>query len=221
MAIASVADLPGRAVAGRQSSAPASTRRPRTCTSSCSGSTASPRSCSRPRSRSARSSSPTAGSSSTPSPRSCTRPGSSSARSCSRAGSGSWRRPGARSPAPRPTSAIRAIGTRRTSFRIRPAFAVRTAAFREFIRLMVPRMFSVADRAADRHLLHRSSRPGSASARVASLNFGLDYQVLPVSLIGVSFSLAVFPVLSAAFADGDGAGVPGGPRPQPRDHRAS
>ena len=40
--------------------------------------------------------------------------------------------------------AIRAIGTTRTSFRIRPAFAVRTAAFREFVRLMIPRMFSVA-----------------------------------------------------------------------------
>ena len=39
---------------------------------------------------------------------------------------------------------IRAIGTIRTSFRIRPAFAVRTAAVREFLRLMVPRMFSVA-----------------------------------------------------------------------------
>lgn len=40
--------------------------------------------------------------------------------------------------------AIRAIGTTRTTFRIRPGFAVRTAAFREFLRLMFPRMFSVA-----------------------------------------------------------------------------
>ena len=56
---------------------------PGRCTSSWSGSTASRRSCSRPRSRSARSSSPTAGSSSTPSRRSSTRPGSSSARSSS------------------------------------------------------------------------------------------------------------------------------------------
>ena len=40
--------------------------------------------------------------------------------------------------------AIRAIGTTRTSFRIRPGFAVRTAAFAEFLRLMFPRMFSVA-----------------------------------------------------------------------------
>ena len=37
---------------------------------------------------------------------------------------------------------------------------------------------------------------------VSALNFALDYQVVPVSLIGVSFSLAVFPVLSASYADG-------------------
>jgi putative peptidoglycan lipid II flippase len=47
---------------------------------------------------------------------------------------------------------------------------------------------------------------GLGVGAVSSLNFGLDYQVLPVSLIGVSFSLAVFPVLSTAFADGDRSG---------------
>ena len=44
--------------------------------------------------------------------------------------------------------------------------------------------------------------------RVSAVNFASDYQVVPVSLIGVAFSLAVFPVLSAAFADGDGAASP-------------
>jgi putative peptidoglycan lipid II flippase len=43
--------------------------------------------------------------------------------------------------------------------------------------------------------------PGS----VSSLNFASDYQVVPVSLIGVSFSLAVFPTLAAAYARDDGA----------------
>ena len=99
--------------------------------------------------------------------------------------------------------AIRAIGTTRTSFRIRPAFAARTAAFAEFIRLMVPRMFSVAIEPLTVTYFTRVAA-GVGVGAVTSLNFGLDYQVLPVSLIGVSFSLAVFPVLSAAFADGDG-----------------
>jgi putative peptidoglycan lipid II flippase len=38
---------------------------------------------------------------------------------------------------------------------------------------------------------------------VTSFNFASDYQVVPILLIGAPFSLAVFPTLSAAFADGD------------------
>jgi putative peptidoglycan lipid II flippase len=97
---------------------------------------------------------------------------------------------------------IRAIGTTRTSFRIRPAFAIRTAAFREFVRLMIPRMFSVAIEPLTITYFTRVAA-GLAVGAVSALNFGLDYQVLPVSLIGVSFSLAVFPLLSAAYADAD------------------
>jgi len=98
--------------------------------------------------------------------------------------------------------AIRAIGTVRTSFRIGPAFAVRTAAFREFVRLMVPRMASVPIEPLI-FTYFTVVAAGLGVGSVSSLNFGLDYQVLPVSLIGVSFSLAVFPVLSGAFADRD------------------
>jgi putative peptidoglycan lipid II flippase len=47
---------------------------------------------------------------------------------------------------------------------------------------------------------------GLGVGSVLSLSFALDYQALPDSLIGVSFSLAIFPVLSASFADGDGTG---------------
>ena len=98
--------------------------------------------------------------------------------------------------------AIRAIGTMRTSFRIRPRLAIHTAAFAEFIRLMVPRMFSVAIEPLTL-IYFTGVAAGLGAGAVSSLNFGLDYQVLPVSLIGVAFSLAVFPVLSAAFADDD------------------
>jgi putative peptidoglycan lipid II flippase len=97
---------------------------------------------------------------------------------------------------------IRAIGTTRTTFRIRPALAFRTAAFREFLRLMFPRMFSVAIEPLTITYFTRMAT-GLGVGAVTSLNFGLDYQVLPVSLIGVSFSLAVFPVLSAAYAEDD------------------
>ena len=99
--------------------------------------------------------------------------------------------------------AIRALGTTRTSFRIGPGCAVRTAAFAEFVRLMIPRMFSVAIDPLTVTYFTRVAA-GLGVGAVSALNFGLDYQVLPVSLIGVSFSLAVFPLLSAAFADDDG-----------------
>jgi putative peptidoglycan lipid II flippase len=99
---------------------------------------------------------------------------------------------------------IRAIGTTRTSFRIRPAFAFRTPPFREFIRLMLPRMVShPIEPLTLTYFTVLAASLGTGS--VAAFNFASDYQVLPVSLIGVAFSLAVFPVLSAAYADGDAA----------------
>ena len=113
---------------------------------------------------------------------------------------------------------IRAIGTTRTSFRIRPAFAIRTAAFREFIRLMIPRMFSVAIEPLTITYFTRVAA-GLAVGAVSALNFGLDYQVLPVSLIGVSFSLAVFPLLSAAYADDDRTAFRTILGPERRHHR--
>jgi putative peptidoglycan lipid II flippase len=83
--------------------------------------------------------------------------------------------------------------------------AVRTDEFREFIRLMLPRMLSYPiDPVTTTYLtvLAVSVGPGTASA----LSFVQDYQFAPVQIIGISFSLAAFPVLSAAWADGDGPG---------------
>ncbi len=97
---------------------------------------------------------------------------------------------------------IRAAGILRTSFRVRPAFAIRTAAFGEFVRLMIPRMISTPIEPLIFTYLTRVAS-GLAVGSVATLNFALDYQVVPVSLIGVSFSLALFPTLSQAYAAGD------------------
>lgn len=99
--------------------------------------------------------------------------------------------------------AVRFVGTLRTSFRARPAFAFRTPAFREFIRLMLPRM---ASHPVELLMLTwftiLATQIGEGS--VSSLNFALDYQVVPILLIAAPFSLAIFPTLSAAFADRDG-----------------
>lgn len=97
---------------------------------------------------------------------------------------------------------VRAWGTSRTDFRIRPRLHIRTRAFREFVRLMLPRMLSYPiDPITLTYfgVLALSFGAGNASA----LAFADDYRVVPVSLIAAQFSLAVFPALSAAFASGD------------------
>jgi putative peptidoglycan lipid II flippase len=99
---------------------------------------------------------------------------------------------------------IRFLGTLRTTFRVRAAFDVRSAAFREFLRLMLPRMASHPIELITLTwftILATGLGPGS----VSSFNFASDYQVVPVLLIAAPFSLAIFPVLSAAFASGDQA----------------
>lgn len=100
--------------------------------------------------------------------------------------------------------AIRTIGILRTSFRPAPSLRVRTPAFREFIRLMLPRMLSHPIEPIT-FTFFTGLASGLGAGSVSAFNFASDYQVVPVSLIGVSFSLAVFPALSAAFADGDQA----------------
>ncbi|HET7702267.1 MAG TPA: murein biosynthesis integral membrane protein MurJ [Candidatus Limnocylindrales bacterium] len=98
---------------------------------------------------------------------------------------------------------IRVIGLVRTPFRYRPRLRIRTPAFREFVRLMLPRMVShPIDPLMLTYFTNLAS--GLGVGAVSSFNFASDYQVVPVSLIGVSFSLAVFPTLAAAYAAGDG-----------------
>jgi putative peptidoglycan lipid II flippase len=101
--------------------------------------------------------------------------------------------------------AARAAGSFRTSFRYRPSLQVRTPAFREFFRLMLPRMVSYPIdpiQTAYFAALALTFGPGSASA----LTFADDYRAVPVILIAQQFSLALFPSLSAADADGDRRG---------------
>jgi putative peptidoglycan lipid II flippase len=96
----------------------------------------------------------------------------------------------------------RVAGSFQTSFRIRPRLQVQTEAFREFFRLMLPRMLSYPldpIQTAYFAALALTFGPGSASA----LTFADDYRAVPVILIAQQFSLAAFPALSAAFAGDD------------------
>jgi putative peptidoglycan lipid II flippase len=98
---------------------------------------------------------------------------------------------------------IRAVGVLRTGFRIGPSLRVRTAEFREFVRLMLPRMVSYPiDPLVVLFLTQQATRHGPGTA--TALSFVLDYQFVPVQVIAITFSLAIFPTLSAAFAEDDG-----------------
>ena len=100
---------------------------------------------------------------------------------------------------------VRAVGVARTGFRIGPALAVRTAEFREFVRLMLPRMLSYPIDPIVVFFMTKlatAEGPGNATA----LSFVLDYQFVPVQIIAIAFSIAAFPTLSALFAEGDGVG---------------
>jgi putative peptidoglycan lipid II flippase len=98
---------------------------------------------------------------------------------------------------------IRTIGISRTPFRPRPRLAIRTPAFREFVRLMLPRLVS---HPIDPLIVAVFTRlaTGIGVGALTAYTYASDYQVVPVSLIGSAFSLAVFPTLATAWNAGDG-----------------
>ncbi len=98
--------------------------------------------------------------------------------------------------------AIRLVGVLRTDFRIRPRLAVRTAAVREFGALMIPRMAGAPIEPLTFQFFTNVASAFVAGS-VSSVSFARNFQSVPVSLIGVAFSLAAFPGLSAAAAVGD------------------
>ncbi len=101
--------------------------------------------------------------------------------------------------------AIRLVGIRRTSFRIRPSLALRVRGVGEFVRLMVPKM--VSHPIEPLTFLYFTSLASSLSAgSVSSVSFARNFQSVPVSLIGASFAIAAFPALSSAAAAGDRRG---------------
>ncbi len=102
--------------------------------------------------------------------------------------------------------AIRLWGIRRTTFRIRPRVAVRTAAIREFFLLMLPKTGSSPIEPLT-FLFFTNIASSLVVGSVTSVSLARNFQSVPVSLIGVAFSLAVFPAMSAAYAAGDRRGL--------------
>ena len=98
---------------------------------------------------------------------------------------------------------LRVVGvTARTSFRIRPRLSVRTRAIREFFRLMIPKTASSPIEPIT-FLYFTSVASGLAAGSITTVNLARNFQSVPVSLIGVAFSVAAFPAFAAAYAAHD------------------
>ena len=101
--------------------------------------------------------------------------------------------------------ASRFPGLRRSRFRIGVGAGFRMPAVREFVRLMLPKMVSHPVEPLT-FLFFTSVATTLVAGSVSAISFARNFQSVPVSLIGVAFSLAVFPALSTAHADGDRRG---------------
>ncbi|TMC64919.1 MAG: hypothetical protein E6J17_02835 [Chloroflexi bacterium] len=98
--------------------------------------------------------------------------------------------------------AVRLVGVVLSDFRIGPRLAVRTAAVREFAALMLPRMAGAPIEPLTFQFFTNVASAFIAGS-ISSVSFARNFESVPVSLIGVAFSLAAFPGLSAAAAVGD------------------
>jgi putative peptidoglycan lipid II flippase len=99
---------------------------------------------------------------------------------------------------------IRVVGVHRAGFQYRPTLAIGTREFREYVRLSIPRAVAQPIEALT-FLFFTSVASGMATGSVSSLSFARNFQSVPVSLIGMAFSVAAFPVLSRVAATGDRA----------------
>ncbi len=100
--------------------------------------------------------------------------------------------------------ASRVIEARRVGISFRYRLAISTAEFREFVRLALPKTISQPIEPLT-FLFFTSVASGLAAGSVSSVSFARNFQSVPVSLIGVAFSVAAFPILSAAAAAGERA----------------
>ncbi|HWP63333.1 MAG TPA: lipid II flippase MurJ [Candidatus Binatia bacterium] len=97
---------------------------------------------------------------------------------------------------------VRVVGARRAGLALRPRLAIRMPAVGEFVRLMLPKTGSSPLEPLT-FLAFTNLASGLAAGSVTAVDAARNFQSVPVSLVGVAFSLAAFPTLSAAAAAGD------------------
>jgi putative peptidoglycan lipid II flippase len=99
----------------------------------------------------------------------------------------------------------RALDVLRTDFRMRPGLRLHDPAFREYVRLSIPKSLSQPIEPLT-FLFFTSVASTLAAGSVSAVSFARNFQSVPVSLIGVAFAVAAFPIMSAAAAGRDRPG---------------
>jgi putative peptidoglycan lipid II flippase len=100
--------------------------------------------------------------------------------------------------------AVRVVEARIVGIRFGFSLSVAQAEFREFVRLALPKMISQPVEPLT-FLFFVATASHLVAGSVSSVSFARNFQSVPVSLIGVAFSVAAFPILSAVAASGDRA----------------
>ena len=99
---------------------------------------------------------------------------------------------------------VRVLEIVRTDFRYRPAWNVRSAGFREYVRLSIPKALAAPVEPLT-FLFFTSVASTLVVGGISAVSFARNFQSVPVSLVGVAFAVAAFPVMARAASDGDQA----------------
>jgi len=95
---------------------------------------------------------------------------------------------------------VRGIDAFYSGFKFKPNFKFKTPEFKKTVKLMIPKMFG--------HPVELAMfwgftiiASGLATGSVVVLSFARNFQSVPVSLIGITFSTTAFPVMAKAISD--------------------
>jgi putative peptidoglycan lipid II flippase len=100
---------------------------------------------------------------------------------------------------------IRVLGIARTDFRYRPRLDLSSSGFREYVRLSIPKALAAPVEPLT-FLFFTSVASTLVVGGISAVSFARNFQSVPVSLVGIAFAVAAFPVMARAVSDGDGAG---------------
>ncbi|MEX1343494.1 MAG: lipid II flippase MurJ, partial [Candidatus Limnocylindrales bacterium] len=99
---------------------------------------------------------------------------------------------------------VRVLEIVRTDFRYRPLLGLRSNGFREYVRLSIPKALAAPVEPLT-FLFFTSIASTLVVGGISAVSFARNFQSVPVSLVGIAFAVAAFPVMARAVSDGDGA----------------